>query len=211
MPKLNFEGDFWALPGGFVFQHEGIDEAAYRILQERTGLRNVFLEQFKVFGSAQRSGKESFGRLLELNPEKFQREPLNQLEFDWLTQRFVSIGYYALVDINHVVPQKTELDEHITWYDIRQLPDMIIDHNEQVQDALEILRVRWDHELVGFNLLPEKFTMKELQHLYEAVYDRPFRRNNFQKKMLNLGVLERLEKKYTGASNKAPYLYRFKQ
>jgi hypothetical protein len=102
-----------------------------------------------------------------------------------------------------------EIDQSINCYPINALPEMIMDHNEQVSHALKILRLHLDNKLLGFNLLPAKFTMKELQQLYEAVYKRPFRRNNLQKKMLDLGVLERLENKYTRAANKAPYLYRF--
>ena len=86
---------------------------------------------------------------------------------------------------------------------------MIMDHNLMVDRALETLRRNLDEKLIGFNLLPETFTMRELQELYEAVYNKPFARNNFQKKILDLNVLERLEKKFTGAANKAPYLYRF--
>ena len=127
----------------------------------------------------------------------------------WLTRRFISIGYYALVDINKVDPRKSEIDEAIEWQDCRQLPALIIDHNEIVSCALDTLRSNLDQKLIGFNLLPETFTMKEVQELYEAIYDKPFARNNFQKKMLDLNVLERLEKKFTGAANKAPFLYRF--
>ena len=88
---------------------------------------------------------------------------------------------------------------------------MMHDHNEILTFALEALRQNLDQKLIGFNLLPETFTMREVQELYEAVYDRPFATNNFQKKILDLQVLERLQKKYTGAANKAPYLYRFKR
>ena len=87
---------------------------------------------------------------------------------------------------------------------------MIIDHNEIVTKALETLRFHLDEKLIAFNLLPETFTMKDVQELYETIYDKPFARNNFQKKILDLNVLERLEKKFTGAANKAPYLYRRK-
>lgn len=210
VPKLNFKGNFWALPSGFIFQDEGIDQAARRILEERTGIKDIFLEQFHVFGNAERTSIEFFERMIELNKEKLGDKGFNRKEFEWITQRFVSIGYYALVDINKVVARKVELDESIEWYSINDLPTMIMDHNEMVWMALEALRINFDHKLMGFNLLPETFTMKELQQLYEAVYDRPFPRNNFQKKILDLNVLERLEKKYTGAANKAPYLYRFK-
>ncbi|RIV23967.1 NUDIX hydrolase [Fibrisoma montanum] len=210
-PKLDFKGDFWALPGGFIHQQESIHEAAFRILEDRTGIRDIYLEQFRVFGDAERSNVQFMGRLVELNREKFDSHLFNRKEFEWLTRRFVSIGYYALVDINKVVPRKNDIDESIDWYPIKALPTMIMDHNEIVEKALETLRANLDQKLIAFNLLPETFTMKDLQELYEAIFDKPFARNNFQKKMLDLNVLERLEKKYTGAANKAPYLYRFQQ
>jgi len=88
---------------------------------------------------------------------------------------------------------------------------MMYDHRDILTSALEALRQNLDQKLIGFNLLPETFTMREVQELYEVVYDRPFAINNFQKRILDLNVLERLEKKFTGAQNKAPYLYRFKK
>lgn len=142
--------------------------------------------------------------------EKPLKIPFQEKFLKWFSSRFISIGYYALVDINKVTPKLMDIDQSIDWFDINNLPTMIMDHKEQVSKALEALRLNLDNKLLGFNLLPEKFTMKELQQLYETVYARPFRRNNFQKKMLDMGVLERLEKKFTGAANKAPYLYRFK-
>jgi hypothetical protein len=87
---------------------------------------------------------------------------------------------------------------------------MIFDHREMIDKALESLRANLDTKLVGFNLLPETFTMPELQSLYETVLGYPLRRNNFQRKMLGMDILERIEKLYTGAANKAPYLYKFK-
>lgn len=207
--KLDFKGDFWVLPSGFILREESIDQAAHRILQERTGLNDIFLEQYKVFGDVPRNNMEIIGEIRTLNPKKFNDSSVRDIDLEWLKKRFISIGYYALVDINKVVPKLMEMDQSIAWYGIDDLPRMIGDQNYQVTKALEALRLNLDNKLLGFNLLPEKFTMKELQHLYETVYDRPFRRNNFQKKMLDLGVLERLEKKFTGASNKAPYLYRF--
>ncbi len=150
-------------------------------------------------------------RLIELNADKLGEKLLNRKELEWITRRFVSIGYYALVDINNVIPRKNDMDASIEWYPIRQLPPMIMDHNDMVVQALETLRLNLDQKLIGFNLLPETFTMKELQELYEAIFDKPLARNNFQKKMLDLNVLERLEKKFTGAANKAPYLYRFQR
>lgn len=211
VPKLNFRGDFWALPSGFIFQNEGIDEAARRILEDRTGIKDIYLEQFRVFGNSPRSNIRFLERLIELNGDRLGDERFDRKAFDWITQRFVSIGYYALVDINKVVPRKTELDESIEWYPVRDLPPMIMDHAEMVSCALETLQLNLDQKLIAFNLLPETFTMRELQELYESIFDRAFARNNFQKKILDLNVLERLEKKFTGAANKAPFLYRFRK
>lgn len=209
VPKLNFEGDFWALPGGFIHQEEDIDEAARRILHHRTGLSDIYLQQFHVFGKTGRKNKEFLDQLLEHNPHLRREDKSYLAEYEWFTKRFVSIGYYALVDITRVTPRETELDQSIRWYPIKKLPAMIMDHNDMVEQALKTLRRDLDEKLNAFNLLPETFTMKEVQGVYECVYDRPFVRTNFQKKILDLNILERLGKKYTGAANKAPYLYRF--
>lgn len=209
LPKLNLNGDFWALPSGYVNQEEGIDPAARRILEERTGIKDVFLEQFRVFGKEGRTNKNDLEEMLQLNKGDLKRIQFSKENFAWITKRFVSIGYYALVDINKVVPNITEIDESIEWYDIKTLPKMILDHDEMVKKALETLQLYSDQKLIAFNLLPETFTMKDVQELYETIFDKHFARNNFQKKILDLNVLERLEKKFTGAANKAPYLYRF--
>ena len=209
IPKLKFMSDCWALPGGFVHQNESIDEAARRILEDRTGLKDIYLEQFRVFGATGRTNSRLLQRLIELNEDNAENGPFNLNELAWITRRFISIGYYALVDINKVVPQTSDIDECIGWYDCKQLPTLIMDHNEMITSALDTLRLNLDQKLIGFNLLPETFTMKEVQELYEAIYDKPLARNNFQKKILDLNVLERLDKKFTGAANKAPYLYRF--
>jgi ADP-ribose pyrophosphatase YjhB (NUDIX family) len=208
IPKLIFKGDFWTLPSGFVYQKEDIDNAARRILEERTGIKDIYLEQFRVFGKAERSTLEFISKLIELNQRDVSDGGQSKKDFDWFTKRFISVGYYALVDINKVMPTKSELDESIEWYDIKDLPTMIIDFNEMVEVALDALRLNIDHKLTAFNLLPDTFTMKDVQEVYETIFDKPFARNNFQKKILDFNVLERLEKKFTGAANKAPYLYR---
>ncbi len=209
-PKLILKGDLWALPSGFIQQEEGIDQAAARILEERTGIKNVFLDQFHVFGNVPRTNNDVIAKIVDLNQDRVKDVGLDETYFEWLKQRFISIGYYALVNADEVVPTLTFFDESTEWYELENLPKMVMDHNEIVAKGLEALRLNFDNQFTRFKVLPEKFTMKELQELYEAVYDKPFRSNNFQKKMLDLNVLERLEKKFTGAANKAPYLYRFK-
>lgn len=210
VPKLDFIGDFYALPSGFVGQNEDIDAAAERILEERTGLKNVYLDQFKVFGKSTRNSANFLDKLIELNPEKLTKKSQNQGDYDWFTKRFISIGYYALVDINRVIPKISSLDSSINWININGLPNLIMDHNLIVEKAVEELKNDLDVKLNVFHLMPESFTMKDLQEVYETIFDKPVLRTNFQKKFLELNVLERLEKKFTGASNKAPYLYRFK-
>jgi ADP-ribose pyrophosphatase YjhB (NUDIX family) len=211
VPKLYFEGDFWALPSGFIFQNEGIDQAARRIIEQRTGIDEMYLEQFRVFGDASRSNKEFLDRLQTLNDEKLGNLLGMKAEYDWITNRFVSIGYLALVDIRKVVPRKSEIDQSIDWFDIKEIPRLVIDLSLMVSKAVESLRLKFDENLIGCHLLPETFTMKELQELYETVFNKPFARNNFQKKILDMNILERLEKKFTGAANKAPFLYRLKK
>ncbi len=206
--KFKFGKGTWMLPGGHVLKTEGIDKAASRVLKDRTGLENIYLEQFRVFGDENRIVNSEHKAIMKADliayDERFDEEVT-----EWITSRFISVGYYALVDIHKVNPKNGFFDEYLEWRSINDIPQMNYDHNEILTYGLEALRQNLDRKLIGFNLLPETFTIKEIQELYEAVYDRPFARNNFQKKILDLNVLERLEKKFTGAQNKAPYLYRF--
>lgn len=210
IPKLDFKGDFWALPSGFVRQEDDIDEAARKILQFRTGMENIYLEQFRVFGKVARDHTSFLDRLIELNHDRLSVGDSSKADYNWFTKRFISIGYYALVDISKVQTQLSDIDQVIEWHPIQELPPMILDHQEIIEVALYTLRRDLDEKLNAFNLLPDTFTMKEVQEVYEAICARKFVRTNFQKKILDLNVLERLEKKFTGAANKAPYLYRFK-
>lgn len=211
LPQIESEHQIWALPGGFIKQDECIEEAARRILKERTHLEAIYLEQFAVFGHQNRKNTLFNEQETQDKEQYLQSLSFSSSQREWLSKRFVSIGYFALVDMHKVNPQKGILDESIHWVALPEIPQLIIDHNQIIDSALKRLRERIDDNLLAFNLLPPIFTMKELQELYEAVFDKPFARNNFQKKILDLDVLERLEKKYTGAANKAPYLYRFKR
>ena len=204
LPKLKYLEE-WTLAGGYVLKDEDIDAAALRILEERTGLKDIYLEQFQVFGKANRNTKATMEKIMQVNG-------LDIGENHWILERFVSIGYYALVDFSKVITKVGDFDESCDWYDIHQLPPALaFDHAEIIKKALETLRFMLDTKLIGFNLLPETFTMKELQCLYETILDKPLRRDNFQRKMLSMNILERTEKLFTGAANKAPYLYRFRR
>lgn len=209
--KPKYVKDRWALPGGYIMKTESIDNAASRILKERTDLENIYLEQFRVFGDENRVVSSEYKEVMKLGFSTFDSHRFDPETIEWLTSRFVCIGYYALVEINKVNPRNGEFDEYLEWRSIQDIPEMAYDHSEILHFALETLRQNLDRKLIGFNLLPDIFTMREVQELYEAIYDKPFAMNNFQKKILDLNVLERLEKKFTGAQNKAPYLYRFRK
>jgi 8-oxo-dGTP diphosphatase len=137
-----------------------------------------------------------------------QLNNINKITTDdlrWMTERFVSVCYYALLHLNNVILSTSSTDSQISWFNIKENPRLIMDHNQMISEALREMREDFDDKLAAFALLPEKFTMKELQKLYEVVFGKPFTRNNFQKKITDLNIPERLEKKFTGAANKAPY------
>jgi 8-oxo-dGTP diphosphatase len=203
--KLPFGENLYNLPGGHIKKTESVDAAASRLLFERTQIKDLYLSQCGVFGGENRIVASEHKELIvrELS-KKYVPEYVA-----WITERFVCVGYYALVEISSVKPVPGEKDEFFEWISIHELPQMVHDHQEILQAALLALRLNFDQKLIAFNLLPKTFTMKDLQKLYEAVYEKQFPMNNFQKRILDLNVLERLEKQFTGAQNKAPYLYQF--
>lgn len=194
--------DLLALPAGFIQEEENLNDAARRVLSERTGLTDIYLEQFYVFGDQDRHDPAPMRAIMEA-------KGMTVGDTHWLLRRFVSVGYYALVDFTKAVPNPDVLSDSCEWYDLASLPTLMLDHQHIVQKALETLRTDLDRKLIGFNLLGETFTMGELQHLYETILGQELHRSGFQRKILSLGILERLEKQYSGGAHKAPYLYRF--
>jgi ADP-ribose pyrophosphatase YjhB (NUDIX family) len=193
----------FALPGGFVKRNENLDDAVKRGLRERTGIEDIYLEQFHTFGDLKRFKPEIMRTILESIGNKPD-------DSHWMLDRFFSIAYYALINYNDVAPMPDQLSDSIGWYNVNELPPLMLDHNDIVARALQTLRDNLERKLVGVNLLPEKFTMKELQHVYEAILGEKLRRTTFQRKMLGLDILERHEKRFSGKAHKAPYLYSFK-
>jgi len=193
----------FALPGGFVRTDENLNDAVQRGLHERTGLTDIYLEQFYTFGDMSRYKPEVMRTLLEANGIDAEKE------FRWMLDRFISVAYYALINYKEVTPQPDALSDSCEWYPIKKLPKLILDHRLIVEKAIQTLRDNLDRKLVGGNLLPKKFTMNELQHVYEAILGTKLRRTTFQRQMLAAGVLKRHEKQYSGKAHKAPYLYSF--
>ncbi len=194
----------FALPGGFVQLQENLNDAVLRGLHERTGLTDIYLEQFYTFGDFSRFDPEVMRTLLEANgisPDD---------GYQWMLDRFISVAYYALINYEDVTPRPDALSDSCEWYPVNELPELILDHQHIVEKAIQTLRDNLDRKLVGGNLLPKKFTMNELQNVYEAILGTKLRRTTFQRKMLAADVLTRHEKHFSGKAHMAPYLYSFK-
>lgn len=194
--------DNWSLPGGFIPIDQDIDTAAVTVLNERTGVEGIFLRQFATFGKLKR------------NDQHFGKEVLEYLKIEeekgkWLTQRFVTIGYYALVDFLKTIPKSVNKNEIIEWIDHKEVPNLILDHKEILDKALDTLRIELNLMPIGYNLLPEKFTIPELQKLYETILDKTLDRRNFLRKITNIGILTKLDEKKSNVAHKAPNLYSF--
>ena len=191
----------WALPGGFIEKEEHMDEAAKRILKQRTGLDDIFLQQFHVFSTPDRSTKK-------INTQ-FLKTTGVSIKDSWMFERFISVGYWALVDFTKVKPVADVFSAACEWFNIHTIPELILDHNDILQKALENLRAQLNYHPIGYNLLPEKFTMPELQKLYETILDRTLDRRNFQRKIFGTGILKKLEETKKGVAHKAPYYHKF--
>ncbi|MDX1942555.1 MAG: NUDIX domain-containing protein [Saprospiraceae bacterium] len=194
--------ELWSLPGGRVLRNESVEAAVYRTLEERTGLQEVFLQQFHTFGDTDRLKNTNFRAILE------------QLGFDSemsnvMSDRTVTVGYYALVEYSKVTPTPDFYTDECRWWDVRELPELIFDHKEIAVAALQTLRRQLNYQPIGLNLLPDKFTMPELQKLYETILGKELDRRNFHKRILSYDILERLEERRSGGAHKSPYLYRF--
>lgn len=194
--KMKFNHQYF-LPGGYMKKDENLESAAIRILRERTQLDKIFLQEFAVFSELNRS------------EEAFKDFPDDL----WHKKRFISVGYYALVNHKDVSPIGDELSESCDWIILDELEsqNITMDHKKIIEKALNTLREQISHKPIGLNLLPEKFTLSELQKLYEAILGRTLNRGNFYRKIKNIGILKKLDEKRKGGAHKAPDLYIFDQ
>lgn len=172
----------WSLIGELIDNDVSLDQSAKDILYRLSGLENVFLKQLRTYGLV-------------------DRDPL---------ERVVSVAYYSLIRIDEFNLQSLE-NHDAKWFDFDQIPELILDHGQMVDDAIKSLRSSARYNPLGFELLPEYFTIQQLQTLYESIYRTAFDPGNFRKKMLSLHILERTGKKDKSASKKGAYLYRFKK
>lgn len=175
-----FEGE-WALPGGFVRVDETLDDAARRELVEETGLTEIYLEQLYTFGALGRDPRE----------------------------RVVTVAYYALVNpAGHKVEASTDA-RRAGWFSVTDLPPLAFDHAEILKSALERLRNKVRYQPIGFELLPERFTLRQLQQMYEVILGRELDKRNFRKKVLATGILKETTAVQQGVAHRAARLYRF--
>lgn len=172
----------WSLIGAFLDNDLSIIDGAKKILLETTGVKDIYLEQLKTYG-------------------EIGRDPV---------ERVISVGFFSLISINDMDIRSVE-DYDAKWFDINEIPELILDHGTMVDDAIEALKLKARNEPIGFNLLPDYFTLPQLQALYESIYQSKRDSRNFRKKVLSLDILEKTDKKDKSGSKKGAFLYKFKK
>ena len=170
----------WSLYGGFVRSDEGIDDAANRVLFDLTGLRNLYMRQVGAFGNVDRDPGE----------------------------RVISIAYYALINVKDY-DERVRKEHSVEWMNVEELPKLYSDHNEMIRKALKLMRQKLRTEPIGFRLLPDLFTLTQLQKLYEAVNGEELDKRNFRKRIKEMDFIEKTELIDKKGSKRGAYLYRF--
>ena len=171
----------WQLPGGWIGEGEALDSAAQRILEEATGVPSIYMEQMRAFGDVNR----------------------------YPDFRIITIGYTALIKPENYILRHGLETSDVRWFNAKDIPELAFDHGAIAEYALENLKKKIREEPVSFELLPSKFTLPEIQALYESVLGEPHDRRNFRKKILSMEILERLDETQQGGAHRAPRLYRF--
>ena len=177
--------NYWAIPGGFVRLNESIEEAAKRELEEETGVKEVYLEQLYTFGDV-------------------KRDPRG---------RVITVSYFALVD-SEKAKQELRATADVSeakWFSISSLPKLAFDHNKILNYAIKRLKWKFEYTTIAFSLLPKKFTLTQLQKIYEIVFNRKFDKRNFRKKILSLNILEPTKEIQKDVSYRPPQLYSLKR
>jgi 8-oxo-dGTP diphosphatase len=175
-----FQGD-WALPGDLVYPNEDLDSAAERVLEELTGLRDVYLEQVNAFGAV-------------------DRHPLG---------RVITVAYFSLVKISNYKVTPASFAQKAKWHSVSDVKKLAFDHNAILKACFQRLRQRVRTRPIGFELLPPKFTLTQLQHLYESILETELDKRNFRKKILSMNLLVDLDETQEGVAHRPAKLYRF--
>lgn len=173
----------WALPGGFAVVGESVEETARRELTEETGLQGVFLEQLYTFSEPHRDPRE----------------------------HVVTVAYFALVNLDEHEVNAASDARDAAWFELGDLPRLAFDHDKILHTAYKRLQGKIRYQPIGFELLPQKFALRQLQQMYEKILDRKLDKRNFRKKILKMGILEELDEIEADVAHRAARLYRFDQ
>ncbi|MDA0882874.1 MAG: NUDIX domain-containing protein [Bacteroidetes bacterium] len=191
--KLQF-----ALPGDLVQEEEGLDDSAARVLKELTSLEGIYLKQFHTFGDPNRVKglkDQDWLRTFRANPD----------------QRVITVGYYSLVRMEDYQPEASSFARNASWIDVNDVPSLAFDHNEIVDEGIKTLREELDSKYIGFELLPDKFTLGQLQLLYEIILDKKLDKRNFRKNIKKMDQVIPLDEKQQGVLHKPAQLFRFER
>ena len=195
-PGLPTDTPEYALPGDLIYNDENLDQAATRVLKELTGLENIYLEQLGAFGDLDRLEKESdraWIQSVRTNPDA----------------RVITVAYYSLVNKNAFDPSPANFAKSVVWKPFLEINDLPFDHFRILQESMERLKQKLNTQPIGFNLLPEKFTLSQLHKLYEAILGHELDKRNFRRKMINLNIVDRLNEKQKGVPHKPSNYYKF--
>jgi 8-oxo-dGTP diphosphatase len=180
--KFGTQESYWALPGGLVKNHEGLEQAVHRELKEETNITVNHLEQLYTFGD-------------DINRD--------------LRNRVVSVAYFALVDPGKLTIKADTDAEHAQWFKYEEIPNLAFDHNIILKKALLRLQSKLTYEPVGFDLLPNKFLFSELENLYSTILGKPIERRNFRKKIMSFGIIEETEEFASVKTGRPAKLFKF--
>ena len=192
----NTEGKNYQLPGDLIRNDENLDDAANRVLRELTNIDKLFLEQFAAFGDPQRVKRENdleWLRSVRKDPEA----------------RVVTVGYYSLIKPENFKLAANSFARKAEWVNVKEVPELAFDHNQILSTALEALKLKMRTVPVGFELLPKKFTLHQLQSLYEAVLGTEIDKRNFRRKILGMKFIVPLDEKQKGVAHKPAQLFQF--
>lgn len=190
------EGKNYQLPGDLIRNTENLDDAANRVLKELTNLDKLYLEQFAAFGDPQRVKRENDLEWLR----KMRKDP---------DARVVTIGYFSLIKPEDFAPTANSFARKAEWVRLENVPELAFDHNQILEQGLEALKNKMRTEPVGFELLPEKFTLNQFQKLYETVFGYSIDKRNFRRKIQSMDFLVGLNEKQRGVAHKPAQLYTF--
>lgn len=194
----------WCLPGGYIKKDETLDDAASRISMNRTGIGNLFLHQFKAFGNPDRNHDRSvdWKQITDLVDG-------NAGNIGWLDGPTITIGYYAITDIVNATPAPDLFSSECAWFPVTNLPPLGFDHQEIVTEALFSMRTHLYHFPIGRNLLPEKFTLREIKEFYEVMSGKELNASNFPNKLISIGLIRKTAEKRKIGAHRSPTYYTF--